>query len=137
MLCFFEVQIGGFQWNGSLSVNERIVDNAAFRLLLDASQPDDSYNELPLPWLSLSYSREKIMFISAIQGLYWKSFRWISMFLISRSLRGDPTAELHGTNLRERKTSRIPDGRKRSNKFRELCDNLQLQTRCQHEHLRS
>lgn len=57
-----------FQLNGSLSVNERLVENAAFRLLVDASTQDGDDEEFLLPWISMSYSRDKIVFISVVQG---------------------------------------------------------------------
>ncbi|XP_044266790.1 neprilysin-11-like [Tribolium madens] len=54
-----------FSLNGLLSMNERIVDNTAFRLVFDSLNlnPDQDI----LPWISAQYSREKVFFIATAQ----------------------------------------------------------------------
>ena len=55
-----------FALNGSLSINERIVDNTAFRIIYDSVNfaPDADL----LPWISSDYAREKVFFIAIAQG---------------------------------------------------------------------
>nr|XP_008194030.2 PREDICTED: LOW QUALITY PROTEIN: neprilysin-2 [Tribolium castaneum] len=67
----FEGRNISFSLNGLLSVNERIVDNTAFRLVFDSLnlQPDQDI----LPWISAQYSREKIAFIATAQEFCTKT----------------------------------------------------------------
>jgi hypothetical protein len=60
-----------FSLNGTLSINERIVDNTAFRLIFDSFGVSEDKDILP--WISAQYSREKVFFIATAQELCKKT----------------------------------------------------------------
>jgi hypothetical protein len=66
-----------FSLNGTLSINERIVDNTAFRMIFDSFGVSEDKDILP--WISAQYSREKVFFIATAQGIFnISSFRFYS-----------------------------------------------------------
>lgn len=53
--------------NGSLSATERIADNTAFRLVLETF---DSSENIELPFISSTYSKEKLIYIATAQSKF-------------------------------------------------------------------